>query len=208
MINATREVRKGLEARVRIYDAAFKMTRELSARIDVPASSVREVPAVSTRQASQAASALQAIPSKQHAPAGNLLPPGGAGFAALRLFDNEKLVSDNFYWLAPDGRFGFLGSLPKANLVVSAKRGLVDSQPGVRIRLKNDGKAPAFFIHLRIMRDGKEILPSFWSDNFLTILPGESRDITWKSLEKTPAKEPLRIEIGGWNVSPQAVAVR
>ena len=42
---------------------------------------------------------------------------------------------------------------------------------GVRVRLKNGGKAPAFLVHLRVSRVGKEILPSFWSDDFLTLLP-------------------------------------
>ncbi len=49
--------------------------------------------------------------------------------------------------------------------------------------------------------DNKEILPSFWSDDFLTLLPGESRDITWGSIEETPTQEPFRVEIEGWNVA-------
>ena len=199
VVNATREDRRNLEARIRIYDPAFKLTRESSATIDVPAGSVREVPAASAREAARSAPA---------SPSAGLLPPGGAGFAALRLFEKGKLVSDNFYWLSPDGRFGFLASLPKAGLEVSAKRGLIEGRPGVRVRLKNGGKAPAFFVHLRVSRGGKEILPSFWSDDFLTLLPGESRDITWRSIEETPTREPLRVEVEGWNVPAKAIAVR
>jgi exo-1,4-beta-D-glucosaminidase len=199
VVNATREDRRNLEARIRIYDPAFKLTRESSATIDVPAGSVREVPDASAREVAR--SALDG-------PSAGLLPPGGAGYAALRLYDKGKLVSDNFYWLSPDGRFGFLASLPPAGLEVSAKRGLIEGRSGVRVRLRNGGKAPAFFIHLRIIRGGKEILPSFWSDNFSTLLPGESRDVTWRSIEETLTQEPLRVEVEGWNVPAQAVAVR
>ncbi|HEX2695133.1 MAG TPA: glycoside hydrolase family 2 TIM barrel-domain containing protein, partial [Acidobacteriota bacterium] len=199
VVNATREDRRNLEARIRIYDPTFKLTRESSATIDVPAGSVREVPDASAREVARPA---------PDSPSAGLLPPGGAGYVALRLTDKGKLVSDNFYWLSPDGRFGFLASLPPAGLEVSAKRGLIEGRPGVRVRLRNGGKAPAFFVSLRVVRGGKEILPSFWSDDFSTLLPGESRDVTWRSIEETPTQEPLRVEVEGWNVPAQAAAVR
>ncbi len=52
--------------------------------------------------------------------------------------------------------------------------------------------------------DNKEILPSFWSDDFLILLPGESRDVTWRSIEEIPTQEPLRVEVEGWNAPAQA----
>ena len=185
--NATREDRMNLEAQIRFYDRTFRKTREFSAAAAVPALSAREI--------------LQTGRGK--------LLPEGTGFAALHLRDKGKLVSDNFYWLSQDGDFGFLASLPRVNLQVSVKHEHQDGQQVVRVRLKNSGSSPAFFIALRVGRkEGKEILPSFWSDNYLSLLPGESRDITWTAdKEISPRESLLQLRLEGWNVPAQIIAV-
>ena len=141
-------------------------------------------------------------------PTGGLLPTGGTGFAALRLFEKGKLVSDNFYWLSADGNFGFLASLPPAALGVSATRGLVEGRSIVRVRLANGAAGPAFFVRLSLEKDGREILPSLWSDNFATLLPGESRDVICRTLGESPRGGPLRLKLEGWNVPVQTVLVK
>jgi hypothetical protein len=184
-VNSTRKDRMSLEARIRIYDRKFRKIRESRAAVSVPALTSREI--------------------KLAAPGGHLLE--GAGFAALYLGDKGKLVSDNFYWLSQDGDFGFLASLPQAAVKASAERQLRDGQPVFRVRLKNAGSSPAFFIALRMERkEGEDILPSFWSDNYLTLLPGESRDITWESDHEISPREPLRLKLEGWNV-PRQIAI-
>jgi hypothetical protein len=194
-VNSTREDRNNLGARVRIYDTRFKMTREFSAPVDVPAETVREV--------------RPAGPGHDRASQpGGLLPAEGAGFAALRLFDKGKLVSDNFYWLSAEGDFGFLAALPRAGLEVGAKRGLLDGRPVVKVRLMNGGAGPAFFVSLRLEKEGAEVLPSIWSDNFTTLLPAESRDIIWGSVDESAGCGPLILKVEGWNVPAQVIAVK
>jgi exo-1,4-beta-D-glucosaminidase len=185
-VNATRENRMNLEAQAQFYDQTFRKTGEVSAAAAVSALSSREI--LQTGR-------------------GRLLPEG-TGFAALHLRDKGKLVSDNFYWLSQGEDFAFLDFLPQANLRVSATREHQEGPQVVRVRLKNSGPGPAFFIALRVERkEGKEILPSFWSDNYLSLLPGESRDITWTADKEISPREPLQLRLEGWNVPVQIVAV-
>jgi hypothetical protein len=56
-------------------------------------------------------------------------------------------------------------------------------------------------------KEGREILPSFWSDNFLSLLPGESRDIAWSANDGRSPGEVLQLKWEGWNVSRQVVNI-
>ncbi len=187
-VNATRVEREGLEARVLSYDRAFKKTGEFAAaNVAVPALSARKVVFAGSGR----------------------VPPEADGFVALQLRNGGKTVSDNFYWLSPSGDFQFLSSLPRSQLGVSAGREIRAGRQAVVVKLKNNGSAPAVFIALRLRRkDGKEILPSFWSDNYLTLLPGESRTLTWSAGEELSPREPLELRLEGWNVPAQTSIVR
>jgi exo-1,4-beta-D-glucosaminidase len=69
-----------------------------------------------------------------------------------------------------------------------------------RVTLSNPGKTLAFFLRLQVVgSDGEEALPVFWDDNYVTLLPGETRVITarWAAaaIRGTP-----RVVATGWNV--------
>ena len=185
-INATRQDRTGLEARLRLYDLTFLKTGEFNAAVSVPALSSREIRVDN--------------PVK--------LLPGGSGFVALSLHDKGKIVSNNFYWLSGNGDFKFLSALPQARVQASIKREVRDGLPAVKVRLKNNGPGPAFFISLRMAgKEGREILPSFWTDNYVSILPGESTEIIWTCTTEISPRESLQLRLDGWNVPAQFVAV-
>ena len=71
------------------------------------------------------------------------------------------------------------------------------------VTLKNPGTSVAFFVRLRVLKskDGEQILPSTWSDNYVSLLPGESRTLTarWRS-EDAPGATPA-VVVDGWNVA-------
>ena len=51
------------------------------------------------------------------------------------------------------------------------------------VTLRNKSNVPAPFLRLNLMgADGEQILPVVYSDNYLTLMPGESRSVrvTWK----------------------------
>ena len=51
-------------------------------------------------------------------------------------------------------------------------------------------------------RAGKRILPAFYDDNYVSLLPGESRTIAIRYAAETPTDGP-QVELRGWNVAPQ-----
>ena len=63
----------------------------------------------------------------------------------------------------------------------------------------------AFFNRIALIDaiSGKRILPAFYDDNYISILPGESKTIT---IEYT-GKEKTAVEVYGWNVERKRVEV-
>ena len=122
----------------------------------------------------------------------------------------------NFYWLSKkkeildwpradfkhipvvsDANLTDLQKLPNVSIQLSAKV----SASQARVTLKNlCSDAPAFFIQVRVVGtdDGREILPAYWDDNAITLLPGEIRELNVKYERQT---SPLRVDVKGWNLN-------
>lgn len=78
------------------------------------------------------------------------------------------------------------------------------------ITLTNTGQTVAFQVRLRASqkesdgRPGKDILPAIYSDNFIELAPGESRQITCSYAVKDRNKagsSDAKIEVTGWNIN-------
>ena len=67
--------------------------------------------------------------------------------------------------------------------------------------LENPSKSLAFFVRLKVNKgkNGEEILPVLWQDNYVSLLPGEKREITatYRASELGTAKP--SVEVSGWN---------
>jgi len=70
------------------------------------------------------------------------------------------------------------------------------------VTLENPTKNLAFFVRLKVDKGktGEEILPALWQDNYVSLLPGEKREITatYRVSELGVAKP--YVEVKGWNV--------
>ena len=73
------------------------------------------------------------------------------------------------------------------------------------VTLRNPSKAVAFFIRLAA-RDaaGGLLCPVFWSDNYVTLAPGQQRTITC-TLPTAPEKPATHITLEGWNVQNTSI---
>jgi hypothetical protein len=119
----------------------------------------------------------------------NLLDPhkDSAGvFVSLRLLnENKSLVSENFYWLpGADSNYTALQQMKKAVLKVTATQ---PAEGKIIVTLKNDENNPvAFFNRVALVNSttGERILPTFFSDNYVSVLPGESKTIVVEYPEK------------------------
>lgn len=73
------------------------------------------------------------------------------------------------------------------------------------VALHNPSKALAFRVRLAAVdaRDGHELLPVLWSDNYVALLPGEKRILSAEFETDDDACD-LALRVDGWNV-PRAV---
>ncbi|MBT1709307.1 glycosyl hydrolase [Fulvivirgaceae bacterium PWU5] len=127
-------------------------------------------------------------------------------FLSLQLLDVKKnVVSENLYWM-PDAK----GSYPGLNQLAAAPVKTTVKRLGagqVSVTLKNPaGSAVAFFNRVSLIdaNTKKRLLPVFYSDNYVSVVPGEERTVV---LDYTPGNVPVAVTVSGWNVSEQIIPV-
>jgi exo-1,4-beta-D-glucosaminidase len=131
-------------------------------------------------------------------------------FLELQLKDSEEnCISENFYWLAENNDFAALKKLPGVNLDVNVTAKEKAEKRIYRIRLVNASDTLAFFVNpsVRKGKEGQEILPSFWSDNYFSILPGQSKDLEVEFFKLDFESEEIYLKLEGWNISPQLIKI-
>ena len=118
-------------------------------------------------------------------------------------------VSENFYWLGVESAsYRRLNRLPAASLSVSAKSSRSDQSVHVHVKLQNTGTVVSLSNKLTLLNaaDGARILPAYYSDNYVSLLPGESREIDIEY----PAKAGnigTQLVIRGWNLAQRSTSV-
>ena len=149
-------------------------------------------------------------------------------FVRCELFDRDgKRVADNVYWQSQqrddvgdprnDDAFELrqvswadmtpLNSLRRAPLEVTARRAAPGGHGDVTVTLRNTGGQPAFFERVELMsdRDGDEILPIEYSDNYVTVYPGETTEISGTVTGSEHG--PNWVRVGGYNSAPTVVPI-
>jgi len=140
-----------------------------------------------------------------------------------------QLVGRNFYWLStkPDvlnfektewyytpqtefADFSALQKLQPATVKVTLKPGPPASQDAeFRVTIENTGKGLAFLVHLRVTKPkgGAEILPAYWNDNYISLLPGERREVQVRVRKADLGSAQPDLIVDGFNLSPQTVRI-
>ncbi len=122
------------------------------------------------------------------------------------------LLSQNFYWrAASDAGYRALDKMAAARVTISAHPIDNAGDAGGRrleVKLKNTSAVAALNTKLVTINaaDGSEVLPAFYSDNYISLLPGEERTITI-DMPGADAKHALRLKVRGWNVAPASIDV-
>ena len=140
-------------------------------------------------------------------------------FVVLRLEDaSGKLVGSNFYWLSSKPEtidweksnwyttptssyadFTALSSLPKVKLNVSSHTERKGEDAVTHVTLENPSKSLAFFVRLKVNKGSEEILPVMWQDNYVSLLPGEKRELTATYRASALGIAKPTVEVKGWN---------
>ena len=207
LVNQTLEAQRALQAvvRVRNLDGSVAFERRLQG-IDLPGNNAR---------------AVAVVPA--------LANLSATYFIELELTTaNGMTVSRNVYWLAtqsdeldwansnwyltPLKRYAdltALQTLPTAPGKVLATLHDSNGEQIVTITLSvpPSAKAMAFFQHLSIRSSahGEPLLPIVWSDNDISLWPGESRTLTAR-INAAGTAMPV-VEVSGWNVPTQIVPI-
>ena len=107
--------------------------------------------------------------------------PSDVWFLRLQLTDKRGIVSENLYVMGREAdNYRALRTLPKPQLQQQFKV----SGTSATLTLRNTGKRPAVFLRINLKgADGEQILPVNYSDNYLTLMPGEQRSVslTWRA---------------------------
>jgi len=143
-------------------------------------------------------------------------------FLVLRLENaGGTLVGSNFYWLStksetldwakstwwmtPTDSFAdytALAQLPKVKLKVTQHTERKGEDSITHVTIENPTNNLAFFVRLKVDKGvkGEEILPVVWEDNYISLLPGEKREVsaTYRASDLGTAK--AAVEVSGWNV--------
>jgi hypothetical protein len=119
---------------------------------------------------------------------------------------NGQKVSHNFYWLAPNNKFETLSSLPETKVKVWVQKVARANVPTWRVHITNPTNKLAFFIRTQLMshHGTKEVLPSFWSGNYVNLAPHQSVTLTVSSHSVKKGKTADDIKISGWNIPAQS----
>ncbi|OIR14924.1 Exo-beta-D-glucosaminidase precursor [mine drainage metagenome] len=129
--------------------------------------------------------------------------PNRPGITFLRIFLRDSrggAIADNLYWLSPDNDFAALATMTGARLVSHFEEPPVPGRPA-HVVIENRGTGPALLVRVRLVdRDsGNEVLPAYWSDNDVSLLPGESARLTVSVAPGSFPGHPA-LEISGYNV--------
>jgi hypothetical protein len=126
-------------------------------------------------------------------------------FIKLKLIDKVgKLISDNFYWRGNKRRdYSALNTLSRVNLKVDSKTIIKDGKYYVTATITNpaDAKAVAFGVRVQAVKlsTGEQLLPAIVSDNYFSLLKGETKTITIEFDATLLGKDTVKLLVEPYN---------
>ena len=145
-------------------------------------------------------------------------------FIKLRLLDaSGKEIGSNFYWRSTDkyrgpqtvsgpcaASFNAINQLPWIKVGASVSTGKdAAGEHVVTVKLNNRNKGVAFFTRLQWLGpDGKPVRPSFYSDNFFSLMPGESRTVYINNDLSDLPSGTYTLVVGGFHQTEQRFTVK
>ncbi len=146
----------------------------------------------------------------------------GVHFIKLFLKDPDgRTIADAFYWRSNDeyqgpgtltgpavSGFRDPDSLPRVDAEISESHRMEGRHLHLDVTISNPSGSVAFFNRLILKdRDGNAVAPVFWSDNFFSLLPGESRTVTAMVFPDDMTGRKAELTLEGWNVKPEKLPI-
>jgi beta-mannosidase len=187
VVNNRPDTLKGMKVRLRVYQFDGKQD-------EMQWYKVAEVPGSSTIKVAQIEVSARISPLY---------------FIKLDLIaDSGEVVSTNFYWehVAQD-QFDGLEKLPTVALDATAQTRIKGEKTVLTVTLQNNTKQVALLTHLQLhqKKSGRRVLPVFYSDNYISLVPGESSTLTIEAATKDLQDDEPLVEVDGYNVDVKPV---
>jgi exo-1,4-beta-D-glucosaminidase len=197
--NDTRHDVKGIQVEAVLYDVHSKKVFEFNKPVDLKENTVLSLADVP-------------VPSNSRS----------VYFLDLKLRDMDgKVVADNFYWLASkDDKMNWakyfwyytpirefadytaINTMPEVELKAAKEIRKEGEEWEIAVNLRNDSDKISFFNELDVTgkSSGQSVLPVFWSDNYVSLLPGEEKTVIVKFYGKNLVSDTPVIKIKGVNL--------
>ena len=131
----------------------------------------------------------------------------GISFVLLHLNDNQgRPLSHNVYWMSPGHHFSDLRAMrnaaPDMKIIGSEKK---NGYASWTIRFYNNSSTLAFFLNPQVIKNGEEVLPSYWTDNYFSVPAGQSLTATVSCPLKVLANSATELRLEGWNIKTKTI---
>lgn len=143
-------------------------------------------------------------------------------FIKLRLYDEKgKEVANSFYWRSNDKYLGphtetgpatagfeDINKLLPAKVKTSIISYNREDRHYIKATIKNTSSSIAFFVQLQLLNDKQTpVCPTFMTDNFFSLLPGENKTITIETAKTDMPQKPVFV-VKGWNLEPLSFKIQ
>lgn len=131
-------------------------------------------------------------------------------FIRLRLLEGTTVLSDNFYWRGTTSLdYTALTTLPPVSVTGTAQLAVSGSTNTITATVTNPTSSVALMIRLKLLHapSGARVLPTYYSDNYISLLAGESRQVTLEFDESALGGETPQLMVEGWNVTSSQIAI-
>ncbi|TWB29724.1 glycosyl hydrolase 2 galactose-binding domain-containing protein [Nitrospirillum bahiense] len=187
VVNNTREAKKGLTIRARVLTVAGQVISDQTQKVDAQAD------AATPARKLDLAAAIQA---------------NGLVLVELELSDATGTLSQNVYWRAADeAATRRLNDLAPQPVTLATRTERAGDEVKVHVTLTNTGTAASLMNKLTLQNaDGSRLLPAYASDNYVSLLPGDRREVTIAYPAALAQGQP-KVGLRGWNTQPATAAV-
>ena len=126
-------------------------------------------------------------------------------FLRLSLSRGSEVVSSNFYLRGTaEGNYQAIRQLPKVKVQANTNAERQGDVWMLTTELVNTAAEPALMVRIKAVREqtGDRILPAFYSDNYVSLMPGERVTLRTELYHADTRGEKPRIAVGGFNTLP------
>ncbi len=187
--NNTLQHKGTLKASIEIYDFSGKKVYNEEVEREIPANSITDFSTLK----------LPENISKVH-------------FIKLQLLDKKGIVlSRNFYWNSTEYQnYTNLNTMSTTEIQGNAKVSSIKEKTVITVELNNSGKQTALMLRLKVQQEKSNwrVLPAFYSDNYISLVSGESRTVTIEFENMFLNGEKPKLLLEGWNITEKEINIK